>query len=193
MKKLFVLCAVAPLCAMEQPAPVEKSQKASPEQIYKSLWLNYKDQLPLVAEGHLALGDVVVMIGKICVEVEQRNPAEAIKWLMRFKSRVEIDYTWLSAEQNEVCDLLYSELHDKVMTTQPDDVKKMLPTEFTDQFELPAQKWLRKIVENNMCTGLEWTGFLAHPDFKTTMNTPNTPEKLKEARLKQINAFETQK
>ncbi len=186
MKKLVALLFVAlPLYAMEEGKHNLRLQPQF-EIVYKEAKSIFNELTQKQRDKFLESGDCITMLGKIISAIGEKNHEEAMKYYKRFKERTYLDYEWLNETQAETYAELKIELDSMVMEIQPQSIKDMLPSEQQDIDRLQARQWLKGIVENNTCQGLEWCSLFGKPDSTTKYLTP---EYLRNERLKTIASY----
>jgi hypothetical protein len=186
MKKLVVLLFMAlPIYAME-----EGDQNIQPqlrfENVYKEAKTIFNELTPKQRDKFLESGDCITMLGKIISAIGEKNHEEAMKYYKRFTSRTEIDYHWMNENQEKTYNQLIAELDSMVIKIPPVPILILRTSEQQAIGHLETEEWLIKIIENNMCEGLEWCSLFGKPDSTTKYLTP---EYLKNERLKKINYF----
>ncbi|OQA35114.1 MAG: hypothetical protein BWY54_00737 [Candidatus Dependentiae bacterium ADurb.Bin331] len=186
MKKLVILFfLVMPIHAMEEGEQVLETRRQF-AQVYKEAGKIYVELRPKLRHKFLEQGDCIVMLGKIVVALGEQDHEAAMNYYKRFKERTYLDYKWLNEKQAETYAELKIELDSMVMEIQPQSIKDMLPSEQQDIDRLQARQWLKGIVENNTCEGLEWCSLFGKPDSTTKYLTP---EYLRNERLKTIASY----
>ena len=185
MKKLVIfLFVVLPLYAMEEGELVEIPKKFAP--VYKAAGDIYAQLSQKQKNKFLEQGDCITMLGKIVGAIGENNHEETMKYYKRFTARTFLDYQWLNGNQEETFTQLVAELDSMVMEIQPQSIQNLLPSEQQAIGQQEAQEWLKKIVQNNTCEGLEWCSIFGKSD--PTKKYPD-PQALWCERLKIIGTY----
>lgn len=186
MKKLVILFfLVMPIHAMEEGEQVLETRRQF-AQVYKEAGKIYAELSPRQRDKFLESGDCITMLGQIMSAIGEKNHEEAMKYYKRFKERTYLDYEWLNETQAETYAELKIELDSMVTEIQPQSIQNLLPSEQQAIGQEEAQEWLKKIVQNNTCEGLEWCSLFGKSDSTTKYLTP---EYLRNERLKTIASY----
>ncbi|MEX0940741.1 MAG: hypothetical protein WDZ41_05245 [Candidatus Babeliales bacterium] len=187
MKKLILLFATMPLFAMKKMVNPDINQKTVDRRVLAAIPKKYEHLNVKIANKELKKGNVWSVFSKVIKNYEEKNAEKSMKWHARFQERIALDYNFLSSVQKENFNEIFFDLSKKVISIQPENIRNVPMCYSSLIFKTYAVIWLRKIIENDNCSGLEWRELLVPSDSQNTL----TAEELKAKRLKILDSYGT--